>query len=103
MLMLCFYVPETHLEVVKTAVFTAGAGKIGNYEHCAWQVAGTGQFTPLPGSKPFIGAVSSIEKVCEFRVEMVCQEEFITQVKSALLEAHPYEEPAWHVVRCVDV
>jgi hypothetical protein len=43
----CFYVPETHIDIVKDAVFAAGAGQIGNYEHCAWQVLGQGQFREI--------------------------------------------------------
>ncbi len=50
-----FYVPESHLEAVKTAVFAAGAGSIGDYQNCCWQVLGQGQFQPQAGSQPFIG------------------------------------------------
>ena len=50
-----FYVPETHLEIVKDALFQAGAGKIGHYDHCCWQTKGTGQFRPLDSSSPHIG------------------------------------------------
>ena len=63
MYILCFYVPEVALETVKEAVFTAGAGRIGHYEHCCWQVKGQGQFRPLPGSKPTIGAHDELEYV----------------------------------------
>jgi hypothetical protein len=47
MIQLCFYVPQTHIDIVKDAVFAAGAGQIGNYEHCAWQVLGQGQFREI--------------------------------------------------------
>ncbi|MGB1498121.1 MAG: NGG1p interacting factor NIF3, partial [Alloalcanivorax venustensis] len=50
---LCFYVPEEHAEAVKNAVFEAGAGRIGNYDCCSFQVAGQGQFRPLEGSDPY--------------------------------------------------
>lgn len=50
---LCFYVPVTHIEQVKQAMFAAGAGTIGNYDCCAWQVLGVGQFRPLAGSQAF--------------------------------------------------
>ena len=52
---LCFYVPESHLESVKQAVFEAGAGAIGDYRDCCWQVKGQGQFRPMAGSQPFLG------------------------------------------------
>jgi hypothetical protein len=93
---LCFYVPESHVESVKQAVFAAGAGRIGNYECCAWQVLGEGQFCPTAGSQPFLGSQGRLEIVREFRVELVCDDARIEAVVRALLEAHPYEEPAFH-------
>ena len=101
MFKLCFYVPESHLEEVKVAVFAAGAGRIGDYDSCCWQVPGQGQFRPLVGSKPFLGQEGTVEKVAEYRVEMVCEGQSIRAVVAALLEAHPYEEPAWDVVALV--
>jgi hypothetical protein len=98
---LCFYVPESHLEQVKSAVFNAGAGRIGDYDSCCWQVLGQGQFRPLPGSKPYLGQHGAIETVPEYRVEMVCSAQFIRAAVAALLAAHPYEEPAWDVVALV--
>jgi hypothetical protein len=94
---LVFFVPESHLESVKSAVFAAGAGKIGNYDNCCWQVAGTGQFRPLAGSDPFIGVTNQLEHVSEYRVEMVCDKSFIKSAVAALRKAHPYEEPAFDV------
>lgn len=98
---LCFYVPESHLEAVKTAVFAAGAGSIGDYDSCCWQVAGQGQFRPLAGSDPFIGAAGAVETVAEYRVEMVCAQAHIRAAVQAMRDAHPYEEPAWDVVAVV--
>jgi hypothetical protein len=94
---LCYYVPETHLEHTKQALFRAGAGRIGDYDSCCWQVRGEGQFRPLPGSQPFIGEVGSVSTVDEFRVEMVCDDALITAAVAALVRAHPYEEPAYDV------
>lgn len=91
---LCFYVPETHAEEVKMAVFRAGAGRIGNYDCCSFQVKGQGQFRPLEGSDPYIGNRGEIEKVSEYRVEMICVEEKLKAALGALRDAHPYEEPA---------
>ncbi len=96
---LCFYVPEDHLDAVKTAVFVAGAGKIGDYDSCCWQTLGQGQFRPLGGSQPFIGQHGKIETVAEYRVEMVCEDALIEQVLAVLVKAHPYEEPAYDVWR----
>lgn len=97
-----FYVPASHLEVVKAALFAAGAGRVGDYEHCCWQVPGQGQFRPLAGSKPFIGQQDQLETVAEYRVEMVCAEPYIEAVMKSLRRSHPYQEPAYDVVRLVD-
>lgn len=100
---LCFYVPESHLDTVKTAVFAAGAGTIGAYEQCCWQVKGEGQFKPLAGSSPFIGAQGVIETVAEYRVEMVCDNVLINAVVEALKGAHPYDVPAYDVIALSDI
>ena len=94
---LFFYVPESHLEAVKTAVFAVGAGAIGDYQSCCWQVLGQGQFMPMAGSQPFIGKQNQLEKVAEWRVEMVVAAEYIKATIAALKLAHPYEEPAYAV------
>ena len=62
---LIVFIPETHTEQVKTALFAAGAGRQGDYDCCAWQTLGQGQFRPLDGSKPFIGQQGDIETVAE--------------------------------------
>jgi|TARA_B110000503_G_scaffold34861_2_gene56885 structural hemagglutinin/hemolysin toxin protein RtxA len=98
---LCFYVPQSHLETVKTAVFATGAGRIGDYDNCCWQALGQGQFRPLDGSKPFIGQHGEVEVVAEYRVEMVCESAFVRATVAALIEAHPYETPAWDLVLLV--
>jgi hypothetical protein len=94
-----FYVPEGHLEAVKQALFAAGAGRIGNYDCCCWQTLGQGQFRPLDGSTPFLGQQGKVETVAEYRVELVCEEALLTSVLAALRQAHPYEEPAFDVVK----
>src|SRR6478752_4467244 len=93
-----FYSPETHTDAVKNAMFAAGAGKIGNYSCCAWQVLGTGQFLPLAGSQAFIGNIDKLETVAEYKVEMVCEDRHIHNAIAALKNAHPYEEPAYQVI-----
>jgi hypothetical protein len=90
-----FYVPESQLEMVKDAVFKAGAGEIGNYDCCCWQTKGQGQFKACPGSNPFIGQIDELETVTEYKVELVCHKDSIEKVIAALKEAHPYETPAY--------
>lgn len=97
-----FYVPERDVDCVKLAMFDAGGGRIGQYSHCAWQVLGEGQFMPLDASDPLIGEHHRLEKLSEYKVEMVCDEAHIQSVIAALKRAHPYEMPAYHVIRCED-
>ncbi len=100
---LVFFVPESHLEQVKAAVFQEGAGKIGDYADCCWQTLGQGQFLPLQGSEPFIGQQQDLSVIDEYKVEMVCDDKFIKRVVSALKATHPFEEPAYEVYKLVDL
>ncbi|NNL06844.1 MAG: NGG1p interacting factor NIF3 [Gammaproteobacteria bacterium] len=100
---LCVFVPEHAAGQVKQAMFEAGAGKIGDYDSCCWQVKGQGQFRPLAGSSPTIGRLDQIETVDEFRIEMVCADECIEDAVAALKKSHPYEEPAYDVWKLEDL
>ena len=99
---LTVFIPDDALEQVKSAMFAAGAGSIGNYESCCWQVQGTGQFKPVEGSNPHIGAQDRLEAVDEWRVEMVVAKAAIADVVVALKQSHPYETPAYDVIEVLD-
>ena len=99
---LTVFIPDAALEQVKSALFAAGAGTIGNYEQCCWQVQGSGQFLPLVGSQPNIGVHDKLETVDEWRVEMVVAIAYIKEVVEALKQAHPYETPAYDVIEVLD-
>ncbi|MHB2052307.1 NGG1p interacting factor NIF3 [Pseudomonas sp. VEM90] len=99
---LAFFVPGSHVEVVKAAVFAAGGGRIGDYDHCAWQTLGQGQFRPLDGSQPFLGQAGQVEVVEEWKVELVVADELVAQVVAALKQSHPYETPAYEVWRLAE-
>jgi hypothetical protein len=101
MMMISFYVPETHLDSVKSALFNVGAGKIGHYDCCSFQYEGVGQFRPLENSRPYIGEQNQIEIVREFKVEMVFEDDLLEVVVMALKTAHPYETPAFFVTQSV--
>lgn len=96
---LSYYVPESHLEVTKQALFDAGAGCYPEYDQVCWQVSGTGQFRPLSGSDAFIGEKHKLASVSEYRVELLCKEAVITDAIRALLSAHPYEAPAYDAIK----
>lgn len=104
MLKLVFFVPESHKESVKQAVFEQGAGRYEGYDCCSWETKGIGQFKPLSGSQPFIGQQGKIETVAEYRVEMMCSGQYIKAVLAALIHSHPYETPAYEVqsIRTLD-
>ncbi len=95
----CFFVPESDAETTKNAVFEAGGGRIGDYDCCAWQTRGQGQFRPLAGSNPHLGRHGELERVGELKVEMVCEDHLIRDAVAAMKQAHPYEEPAYEVYR----
>ena len=97
-----FYVPVDHLNQVKEAMFAAGAGQIGHYSHCAWQVLGQGQFMPGEASSPFIGQAQQLTEVEEYYCAMLCDPSVIRSVVLALKRAHPYEEPAYEVFKLED-
>lgn len=100
---LSVFIPESHLDSVKEALFDAGAGRQGDYDRCCWQTLGRGQFRPLQGSDPFLGQQGELEVVNEYKVEMLCDESCSREVIEALREAHPYEEPAFDLVSVVDL
>jgi len=100
---LTVFIPDEALEKVKAALFAAGAGHIGNYSDCCWQVQGKGQFKPLAGSQPHIGQQQVLEQVSEWRVEMVVATDKLAAVIKALKQAHPYETPAYDVLAMVDI
>ncbi len=94
---LIVFVPEEYTDKVKSAMTLAGAGSLGDYRGCSFKSLGEGEFLPDDGAQPFLGKVGSYEKVKENRLEMICSPSKIDAVISAMLEAHPYEEPAYDI------
>jgi hypothetical protein len=90
-------VPREALDRVRSALFDAGAGRIGKYEHCSWYAAGTGTFLAGEDTSPAIGERGREQRVSELRLETVFPEERQEEVVAALREAHPYEEPAFDI------
>jgi hypothetical protein len=94
---LVVFVPREALDDVREALFAAGAGRIGNYEHCSWYTEGTGTFLGGAGTSPSVGQAGREERVNELRLETVFPAEGQDDVIAALRRAHPYEEPAFDV------
>jgi hypothetical protein len=99
MYQISFYVPETDLEIVKHAMFEAGAGRFDNYEQCAWQTIGMGQFKPIGDARPAIGFLDELEVIEEYKVEMICVDDNLQRALEAMKFSHPYEEVAYTVVK----
>lgn len=97
------YVPDEALDLVKNAMFLAGAGRFGHYDQCSWQTKGVGQFRPLLGANPAIGHVGELCALDEWRVEMIVPQNKLDAVVEAYRRTHPYEEPAFEVYQMVFV
>jgi dinuclear metal center YbgI/SA1388 family protein len=91
------YIPESHLEKVRDALFEAGAGVIGNYDQCAFTTPGTGSFRGNDKSNPFIGEKGRLHFENEIRLETVLFSHLKNKVTKALLDTHPYEEVAYDI------
>lgn len=95
---LSVFVPVDSIDKVYKAMCSAGAGKLGDYKDCGFYCIGVGRFMPLENAEPFIGTVGVPEKVKEAKLEMIVPREKRSAVISAMLEAHPYEMPAYTLV-----
>jgi len=93
------YVPHEYFNEVQTAMFRAGAGKIGNYDECGFSLSGEGTFRPIAGAKPHTGDMGVRHSSEEIRFEVVSTDVNIYRILEAMQEAHPYEEVAHEVVR----
>lgn len=103
---LIFFVPHSSLEACKDAVFATGAGVFpgGKYSRTCFQTSGIGQFLPAEGANPNIGAVGTVEHVEEMKVEILCVgRKTMLDAVQALLQAHPYEVPAYEVYKMEQV
>lgn len=97
MYVLVTFVPPGYSGKILNAMFEAGAGKMGDYDRCAFVSRGTGMFRPLAGADPFIGTEGQDTRVEEERLELVVSENAVEPVIAALRKAHPYEEPALYL------
>ncbi|MBC8032607.1 MAG: Nif3-like dinuclear metal center hexameric protein [Chitinophagaceae bacterium] len=92
------FVPIEQAEMVRQALFAAGAGNIGNYYDCSFNSEGMGTFTAGAGTKPFIGSQGKQEMTPEMKVEVVFPAFNRNNIVEALKKAHPYEEVAYDLV-----
>ncbi len=91
------FVPSRHLEKVRQAVFDAGAGHIGNYDQCSFNLEGTGTFRGNDQTHPFVGEAGILHSEREIRLETIYPVWLENRITRALLDAHPYEEVAYDI------
>lgn len=93
------FVPAAHVEAVSRAVFEAGGGRIGAYRSCSFRTTGTGTFFGEAGTNPAVGQAGQLEQVDEVRLEILVPSGAVAACVQAMRGAHPYEEPAFDLVR----
>lgn len=91
------YVPVDHAEKVREAIFAAGAGNIGNYDSCSFNVHGQGTFRGSETANPFVGEKGEQHYENEIRLETVFPSYLQGKTIAALVQAHPYEEVAYDI------
>ena len=94
---LAYFVPVNYAEITRLAVFEAGAGQIGNYDMCSYNVEGKGTFRPGEGTDPYVGKKGELHFEDEARIEVIFPKPILNKVVQALIKAHPYEEVAYDI------
>jgi dinuclear metal center YbgI/SA1388 family protein len=93
------FCPAEAAERVRNALATVGAGRIGDYELCSFEIEGTGTFHGGAETQPAVGRRGHLERVAEIRLEMVCPEASLALAVATLRQFHPYEEPPIEIYR----
>ncbi len=97
------FVPEAACASVREALFRAGAGHVGAYDHCSFNTRGEGTFRAGEGTNPFVGKQNEDHTEQEVKIEVIFPAHLEGRVIQALLNKHPYEEVAYDIVRLENV
>lgn len=92
------FAPHNYADLIQKALCNAGAGTIGNYDNCTFNTQGIGTFRALEHAQPFVGSRGSIHYENETKIEVLCQNYIVNTVIQALIQVHPYEEPAYDII-----
>lgn len=93
------YVPQSHAQTVRNAMFAVGAGQVGNYDSCSFNVNGNGTFKANEGANPFVGSVGKMHTEAETRIETILPYNICNKVIAAAKAVHPYEEMAYDIFK----
>lgn len=94
---LVVYCPNAHVEKVRKALFKSGAGQIGNYDQCSFNLEGTGTYRASENTKPYVGSKNKLHFEPETRIETIFPNHLKDDIIKALIKAHPYEEVAYDI------
>lgn len=93
------FVPNSHADVVRNALFNSGAGSIGEYDSCSYNISGEGTFRAGQKANPYCGTIGELHKEDEVRIEVILPSFKQREVLTALISVHPYEEPAYDLYK----
>ncbi len=93
------YIPESHFPALRKALQAADAGHIGSYDSCLSYARVQSTWRPLPGTKPYLGAVGQISEAEELKVETTVPKAKLADTLQAIKSVHPYEEPGINVIQ----
>jgi dinuclear metal center YbgI/SA1388 family protein len=94
---LVVFVPASHADKLRESIFNAGAGNIGNYDSCSFNISGNGTFRGNSDSKPFVGEPNKLSTEQEIRIETIFEIQDQSRIVNAMLQSHPYEEVAYDI------
>ncbi|MDR2712371.1 MAG: cytochrome C biogenesis protein [Clostridiales bacterium] len=92
------FIPISHLEPLREALRSVGAGALGNYDSALSYSLVKGCWKPLPGADPYDGEIGALSEADEYKVEVCCSREKLELTINAVKTVHPYEEPAINVI-----
>lgn len=92
------FVPQDHALKLAGALSEIGVGMIGNYDHCVALTPVRGFFRPMKGANPFEGKVGEINEVAEYKLEVNCKRELVSEALKVIQRVHPYEQPLVNVI-----
>lgn len=96
------YIPEQYVNSLRDALHAAGAGRVGNYDHCLSMLDVRGYWRPLEGATPYEGRIGEIAEGMECKVEVRCDRWRVADALAAIRGVHPYDEPVVNVIPLVN-